>query len=389
MTDSRETEQDPLQLLKKFITNNLKLQLLDEKNNVVDTLRDATYIQFDSFEPIDKNKPTLFKGQSQKGYPLSILYHATITKDLEFPKYNEDATNKKLTERLNFTERKHWVAYLNGHSALLNDLDKNIYGKTSEKRRHDNSADSDHQNAVEIKRQKKARFDSDKIWMEIYQKEYQATSNWPWEESLESKDKEQDYSAFIQLADTHFLKRNHALIPQDKSRNLESYAKTHYRPDVKQSQKPPRNPLIIVPQSPSAFITMFNIKQLLQDARYEDQAILRNSNKKDNTVTIIRNGKEYEFTDQVENFQQADWNRVVCVITDGSEWLFKKYCWKTPEDTFKNVPGVYFKYTHDEVKKNVIFWRNIYYINIHQNLRHKDAEAYTEFWNIVEKARRY
>ncbi|CAG8837376.1 30987_t:CDS:2, partial [Racocetra persica] len=47
-------------------------------------------------------------------------------------------------------------------------------------------------------------------------------------------------------------------------------------------------------------------------------------------------------------------------------------------------PGVYFLYNHDVVKKNAT-WRNVTRINIHRELRHKDSEAYTQFWSIVEK----
>ncbi|CAG8598769.1 11437_t:CDS:2 [Scutellospora calospora] len=386
MTDNKET--DPLQLLMYFTANNLTPQLLDQSNNVVSKLQDATYIQFDSLR-FDKNMTaTSFQGLSHQCFPLSVLYHATATRELDFTKYNEDATEEKFTSRLNYTERKQWLNFVSGYSPLINDPDKNLFGKTSEKRRHDNLADNDHQNAAEIKRQKKTRFDRDKIWMENYQKNHKATSSWPWEESLESKDKEENYSQFIQYADIYFLKvKNRDLPAQERPGHLrapDSFARTHYRSDVRQSSKTPRNPLILVPSAPSAFITMFNIKQLLQDARFEDQVSLRNEQKKENLIKINRNGKIYEFTDLVDNLQQSDWNRVVCVITDGSEWLFKKYLWKTPQETFNH--GVYFKYNHDEVKKNVT-WRNVHCINIHRELRHKDSEAYTEFWNIVEKAR--
>ncbi|CAG8782401.1 2821_t:CDS:2, partial [Racocetra persica] len=383
MTDIKET--DPLQLLKHYTANNLTPQLLDQSYNVVSKLQDATYIQFDSFR-FDKNMiATSFQGLSQQNFPLSVLYHATTTRELDFTKYNEDATEEKFTIRLNYTERKQWLSFVSGSSPLANDSDRNLFGKTSEKRRHDNSVDKDHQNAAEIKRQKKARFDKDKIWMETHMKKHLAVSNSSWEESLESKDKEENYSYMIQLADLYFLKpKSRDQSAQERPghpRTSDPYARTHYRSDARQSSKVPKNPLILVPPSPSAFVTMYNIKQLLQDARFEEQANLRHNQKREHSIKICRNGKTYEFTDSVDNLQQSDWSRVVCVITDGSEWLFKKYLWKTPQETFNRVPGVYFKYNHDEIKKNVT-WRNVQCINIHRELRHKDSEAYTEFWNI-------
>ncbi|CAG8727937.1 43987_t:CDS:2 [Gigaspora margarita] len=388
MTDEKEKVPEQLRLLQRYTINNLTPQLLDKEYNVVSKLQDATYIKFDSdSSPLDINMEIIFQGSS---FPLSIFYHATITKELSYSDYNQAATEEKLSKRLNFSVRKSWVGYVTGTLPLSNDSDKTS-GKTSEKRRHDNSADSDHKNAAEIKRQKKARFDSDKIWMENYQKEYQATSNWPWEEALESKDKEENYSQYINHADHYVLKtKGRDSITQERPghpRLSDPYAKANYRPEVRQSLKPPQNPLIVVPSAPSAFINMLNIRQLLQDAKYENSNDLHYVQKKSHHITINRNGKDYEFTDLVDDFKPSDWNRVVCVITDGSEWLFRKYKWQTPQETFNHVPGVYFKFTHEEAKKNVVVWRNVYLINIHRELRHKDSEAYTEFWNIVEGKR--
>ncbi|CAG8831546.1 24408_t:CDS:2, partial [Racocetra persica] len=179
------------------------------------------------------------------------------------------------------------------------------------KRRHDNSEDKDQQSAAEIKKQKKARFDEDKIWMDKHMKKHRAVSNYSWEESLESKDKEENYSYLIQLADLYFLKpKNRDQSAQEKPghpRTSDPYARTHHRSDVRQSSsKAPKNPLILVPPSPSAFVTMYNVKQLLQDARFEEQASLRNNHKRERFIKICRNGKTFEFTDSVENFQESD-----------------------------------------------------------------------------------
>ncbi|CAG8656114.1 9771_t:CDS:2 [Cetraspora pellucida] len=325
MTDSKEA--DPLQLLKRYTAKNLAPQLVDENYNVVYKLQDAKYIQFGSLR-FDKSMNIPVQGLSQQRLPLSVLYHAITTRDLDFAKYNEDATNEKFPERLSCTERKQWLSFI---CRTSNDSDKNLFGKTSEKRKHDNSVDNDHQNALEIK---KARFNEDKVWVENYLKKHQAAPDRSWEESLESKNKDEDYSDFIHYADLFFNVKNRDLSAQQKpgrSRTSDLYVQLHYR----LGPETPKNPLILVPPSPSAFITMHNVKQLLQDTRFEDQTNFINQ-RKENRIQIYRNERTYDFTDSVDELQQSDWNRVVCIITDGSEWVFKKYLWKTPQETFKH-----------------------------------------------------
>ncbi|CAG8804182.1 11388_t:CDS:2, partial [Racocetra fulgida] len=128
---------------------------------------------FDSVR-FDKNmKATSFQGLSQQYFPLSVLYHATITRDLDFTKYNEDATEEKFTIPLSVALHP-WLMIPIGTC-----LEKHQVIRHIEKI------------AAEIKKQKKARFDEDKIWMDKHMKKHRAVSNYSWEESLESKDKEE------------------------------------------------------------------------------------------------------------------------------------------------------------------------------------------------------
>jgi hypothetical protein len=130
---------------------------------------------------------------------------------------------------------------------------------------------------------------------------------------------------------------------------------------------------------------MYNVKQLLEDQRFEPGSSVRTSGGKiEHNIFITHNGIQYEITDNVKSLRDPDWDRVVCVITDGNEWVFKTYKWKTHEDTFNNVVGVYFKYNNEITHQKVQKWK-VNIIEIHPEMRHKDAEAYIDFWNAVLK----
>ncbi|CAG8632662.1 613_t:CDS:2 [Acaulospora morrowiae] len=370
-------ENDPLQLLKQYDNKDLIPQLLDADGNVVHTLKETKYIQFDS-KKFDKDMITNFRSAATNELlPLSVLYHATITKKLDLVHYNENATNEKFSTRLGFVDRRNWLDFIKG---------KGSYVRLSEKRPLD-AADSEQQLAAERKRQRKAEYEKDKIWREVYRKTRELSPKSLWEESFESKAKEENYTYYIQLADDYFLKMKKDSASQDRGAHSrqDPVSRTHHRSSGK--SRAPKVPLILVTSAPSAFITMYNVKQLLQDQRYEDQVKLRNEKPKERLIQITHKGRVYEFTDTTDNLQEADWDRVVCIITDGSEWIFKKYKWKTPQDTFKHVPGVYFKFYGDDVKKNVKTWRNVQGIDIHREFRHRDPEAFMEFWKLVERSR--
>lgn len=379
-------ENDPLQLLKQFSNKDTLPELIDSEGKPVSTLREATYIKFDN-KTFDKNTITNFRSAATNELlPLSVLYHATVTKKLDLVHYNEDATNEKFPTRLGFVDRRNWLDFLKGIISSVSDLGKGSLARNYEKRPFEDVVDSEQQLAAERRRKRKAEYEKDKLWRENYQKTKEILPKSVWESVLESKAKDENYSLFIQIADDFFLKTKKE--PQDRSghsRTLDSNQRAYHRTPSR--TKTPRVPIILVPSAPSAFITMYNVKELLQDERFEDQLKLRDiKSKRERIIQITHKGKQYDFTDTADNFQDSDWDRVVCVITDGNEWPFKKYKWKTPQETFKHVPGIYFQYYGDDVKKCVKTWRNVKCIDIHRELRHRDPEAYMEFWNVVERA---
>ena len=128
--------------------------------------------------------------------------------------------------------------------------------------------------------------------------------------------------------------------------------------DPKMQAKKAKNlyPIIMVSSSPTALITMHNVRRFLQESTFEPsqearaQAISDGNVKPDDMIPIYRkrthidsSGREidtrvrYVVVDSVEalsKFGVDPWDRVVCVMTTGQEWQFKNYKWKDPKQLF-------------------------------------------------------
>ena len=112
----------------------------------------------------------------------------------------------------------------------------------------------------------------------------------------------------------------------------------------------------MISSSPTALITMHNVKKFLQESTFEPSQEARaraaaegNTRPEDmipiyqKRTTIDSSGKEtetqarYFIVDSVEALQKfgADaWDRVVCVMTTGQAWQFRPYKWNEPRQLF-------------------------------------------------------
>ena len=156
-------------------------------------------------------------------------------------------------------------------------------------------------------------------------------------------------------------------------------------------------PIIMISSSPTALITMHNVKRFLQEATFEPsqearaRAISEGNLKPDDMIPIYRkrthidsSGREmeshvrYVVVDSVEalsKFGVDPWDRVVCVMTTGQEWQFKNYKWKDPKQLFHHgvllvgavlsnylahipmtVKGIYVTWAHDPQNPKIKDW---------------------------------
>ncbi|KAG9001585.1 accessory factor associated with RNA polymerase II [Tulasnella sp. JGI-2019a] len=174
----------------------------------------------------------------------------------------------------------------------------------------------------------------------------------------------------------------------------------------KPGNKKSRNfPIIMVSSSPTALLTLHNIKKFLEESEYEssDIARQRNGGKTEDMIPIYRKrthiapgGKETETrikyfavdgTDALAKFSNHDgsdpWDRVVCVMTTGQEWQFKPYKWTEPRQLFHNVKGVYFQWTIDPPNPRTKDW-NVSELKIDQFKRHVDKSVVAQFWRLLD-----
>ncbi|EIN07888.1 RNA polymerase II-associated protein [Punctularia strigosozonata HHB-11173 SS5] len=165
------------------------------------------------------------------------------------------------------------------------------------------------------------------------------------------------------------------------------------------------NPIIIISSSPTALVTMYNVKRFLENAVFETsldaraRATAEGNPKPEDLMPIYRrrtnidsSGREtesqvkYYVVDGVEalaKFGPDAWDRVVCVMTTGQAWQFRKYKWPEPKTLFHHVKGVYFTWTNDPANPSVKDW-NVTELKIDRNRRHVDKAVVAHFWKILD-----
>ncbi|KAF9650637.1 CDC73-domain-containing protein, partial [Thelephora ganbajun] len=178
-------------------------------------------------------------------------------------------------------------------------------------------------------------------------------------------------------------------------------------PDPKMQAKKAKNlyPIIMISSSPTALITMHNVKRFLQESTFEPsqearaRAISEGNVKPDDMIPIYRkrthidsSGREmeshvrYVVVDSVEalsKFGVDPWDRVVCVMTTGQEWQFKNYKWKDPKQLFHHVKGIYVTWAHDPQNPKVKDW-NVTELKIDAHRRHVDKSVVAHFWKSID-----
>ncbi|GAA5881758.1 hypothetical protein JCM3774_000865 [Rhodotorula dairenensis] len=181
---------------------------------------------------------------------------------------------------------------------------------------------------------------------------------------------------------------------------------------AKPAKKKQLNPIIMISPSPTALVTMHNVKQLLEESRFVPSDEARREaagastayvaedviqiNHARATGTVGGAGNEtrnarYFVVDSVEALSKFGgagkldeaWDRVVCVMTTGQEWQFKPYKWKEPKELFHNVKGIYPQWTSDPPNAKIRSW-NVSELKIDRSKRHIDKSTVADFWRQLE-----
>ncbi|KAK1217288.1 accessory factor associated with RNA polymerase II [Marasmius sp. AFHP31] len=166
-------------------------------------------------------------------------------------------------------------------------------------------------------------------------------------------------------------------------------------------------PIIMISSSPTALITMHNVKRFLQESVFEPsleaqtRARAEGNSRPEDMIPIYRklthidsSGKEtavhsryvvVDSTEALSKFGGADaWDRVVCVMTTGQAWQFRPYKWSEPKVLFHHVKGVYVSWTSEPPNPKIRDW-NVTELKIDQHRRHVDKSVVAHFWRILDE----
>uniref|UniRef100_A0A2P2LFT3 Protein CDC73 homolog n=1 Tax=Rhizophora mucronata TaxID=61149 RepID=A0A2P2LFT3_RHIMU len=155
-------------------------------------------------------------------------------------------------------------------------------------------------------------------------------------------------------------------------------------------------PIILVPSAFQTLITIYNVKEFLEDGVYipADVKVKQMKGPKPECVTVQKKfGADrnrvmtaYEVRDKPSALKAEDWDRVVAVFVLGKEWQFKDWPFKDHVDIFNKIIGFFMRFEDDSVEsaKNVKQW-NVKIISISKNKRHQDRAAALEVWDRLEE----
>ncbi|TFK25744.1 RNA polymerase II accessory factor [Coprinopsis marcescibilis] len=184
-----------------------------------------------------------------------------------------------------------------------------------------------------------------------------------------------------------------------------SHSSTPGPSDNKSLRKRNNYPIIIISSSPTALITMYNVKRFLQEATFElsqdakARSAAEGNPKPEDMVPLYRkktamesSGREivshsrYFVVDSVEalsKFGTDAWDRVVCVMTTGQAWQFRPYKWSEPRVLFHHVKGIYVTWSNDPPNPKIKDW-NVTELKIDPHRRHVDKSTVANFWKILD-----
>ncbi|KAF9596378.1 hypothetical protein IFM89_009726 [Coptis chinensis] len=153
-------------------------------------------------------------------------------------------------------------------------------------------------------------------------------------------------------------------------------------------------PIILVPSAFQTSITIYNVKEFLEDGVFipTDVKVKQMKGARPDCITVQkifsrdRVVMAYEVRDKPWALKPEDWDRVVAVFVLGKEWQFKYWPFKDHVEIFNKIIGFFMRFEDDGVEsaKNVKQW-NVKIISISKNKRHQDRAAALEVWDRLEE----
>jgi len=152
-------------------------------------------------------------------------------------------------------------------------------------------------------------------------------------------------------------------------------------------------PIILVPSAFQTLITIYNVKEFLEDGVYipTDVKVKQMKGPKPDCVTVQKKFSRdrmvtaYEVRDKPSALKAEDWDRVVAVFVLGKEWQFKDWPFKDHVEIFNKILGFYMRFEDDSIESaKVVKQWNVKIISISKNKRHQDRAAALDVWGRLE-----
>ncbi|KAM9965503.1 hypothetical protein ACTFIW_005321 [Dictyostelium discoideum] len=152
-----------------------------------------------------------------------------------------------------------------------------------------------------------------------------------------------------------------------------------------------RTPIIIVPSSLTATISLYNVLEFLQNSLFRPTLEKKQEMASQNIIKppmitfdrITTQKVTYEVIDNIKSLKPEDWYRVVAAFVQGEAWQFKDWKWSNPADLFANIRGFYVKFDDSNLPDVVKSW-DVKVLHISKSKRHLDHTAQVEFWNAFD-----
>ncbi|KAG0026982.1 accessory factor associated with RNA polymerase II [Podila clonocystis] len=406
------TKKDPLSLLRDFTISKKPITLISSTGNLATELTDASDVVFADDKQtftFPRTTPTAYRrGNSDETYTLETLLFLLQRANQSVAEYSLEGAQKGIPI-VSILDKRLVLDYLTGVTATSANI---VYQSETSKRSTDEVANDTQDEAS--KKQKITSMtthgDENEVLRQIISKERLARTtasvlrgnksfaniqkigigillkSKPKDDKAAAK-KSQDRPSTAQPSGSGSRPTGSSSDPRSNPQ--------HQRPPSGTSSNKPKStsrvPIIIIPAAVTSMITMYNIKQFLEEQTFVDSQELRDKGAaKPSNIKIERRQKPnetqktyYQVIDSTDHMKAEDWDRVVCVFTTGAEWQFKKWKWQKPIEVFTHVKGFYAKWADEIPKENIKSW-NVEILSLNRHRRHADRALVTEFWDSLQ-----
>ena len=174
-----------------------------------------------------------------------------------------------------------------------------------------------------------------------------------------------------------------------------------------------RDPIIVVPAASTAVITRYNVQRFLQDGEFVVSEQAREaavaSGGSGVNITKVKSRKEissmvdllavpvtrthptagsitYRVVDNVKQFTDEDWDRVVAVFVIGQPYQFKNWArWNAdPAQVFSHACGIYVHWSFDKLSPTLRSW-NVNAIPMKREARSFDGIQCQAIWKAIDE----